>query len=146
MCNYKKEEIPDFEHEIEDFKTRSLSDFKQYSFSELDSLREKQDKPVIGVYVLYNKSEPVYVGISRNILNRIKQHFTGTSPSQSSLVYLIARTEQQDFVTFRDDFQKHMRKDWSFSMIPEENPYTKYLMEIYIACKLETKWNSFETH
>lgn len=37
-------------------------------------------------------------------------------------------------------------KNFRVIIIPEENDYDLYFMEVYLAGKLKTKWNSFRTH
>ena len=44
-----------------------------------------------GCYVLVEKDEPIYVGISRSVLARLRQHLTGKTHFDASLVYAIAQ-------------------------------------------------------
>ena len=42
--------------------------------------------------------------------------------------------------------QQEKIKNYRLIVIPEPNDYDLYFMEVYIAGKLKTKWNSFKTH
>src|SRR5471030_296541 len=44
-----------------------------------------------GCYVLIENKKPIYVGISRSVLRRLRQHFTGKTHFDASLVYAIAQ-------------------------------------------------------
>ena len=85
---------------------------------------------------------------------------TGKDHNSSSLAYLLARTKHKDktgilfmdertkfpYEKYRADIQKEMRDRWKIKIIPETDAYKKYYFELYLAIKLKTKWNSFETH
>ncbi len=120
----------------------------------------KKDNELSGLYILYDKNNtPMYVGISRTIFRRMRQHFLSESSNQASLVYLIARekykkkninniVQKKDFPfnKYREEIQKEMRKDWRILFIPETDNFVIYMKEIYIACYEKTYWNTFETH
>src|SRR5881296_554202 len=44
-----------------------------------------------GCYVLADGGRPIYVGISRTVLARVRQHLTGTTHFNASLPYLMAQ-------------------------------------------------------
>lgn len=44
-----------------------------------------------GCYTLLEDQRPAYVGISRNVLGRVRQHVLGRSHFDASLAYLIAQ-------------------------------------------------------
>jgi len=44
-----------------------------------------------GCYVLLERGEPIYVGISRSVLARVRQHLTGSTHFDASLPYLMAQ-------------------------------------------------------
>src|SRR5687767_9963252 len=49
-----------------------------------------RDRDFSGCYVLVENNKPIYVGISRSVLARLRQHFTGKTHFDASLVYAIA--------------------------------------------------------
>ena len=44
-----------------------------------------------GCYVLLEGARPIYVGISRKVLSRLRQHFRGKTHFDASLVYAVAQ-------------------------------------------------------
>lgn len=120
----------------------------------------KKMNEVSGLYIFYENESPIYTGISRAILRRLKNHFLGKSHFEASLAYLILRHKHdqekgvyygeranlQLFNEEREFLQKQMRSNWKIAIIPMTDSHQMYLSEFYIACQLKTKWNSFETH
>lgn len=115
---------------------------------------------VKGLYILYDDNKPVYVGISRSILKRLKNHFLGKMHNEATLLYLMLRDEhdqahglytgkREDLPIFkekRESKQEQMRINWKIAIIPETDNYKMHFFEIYLSSYLKTKWNSFETH
>ena len=111
-----------------------------------------------GCYVLMRGTRPVYVGISRGVLARIRQHLRGRTHFDASLAYAIAQDKQRT-PGRRGDAMKHPRFRRAFhtaqrylqqlkvAAVAIENPLELYLFEAYAAMKLNTsKWNTFRTH
>ena len=127
-----------------------------------DSTKEKL-KEIKGLYIFYENDIPVYVGISRKILRRLRNHFVGKSHYQATLVYLmlrdvydndekndIYRGKRSEFEPFnnggREEKQEELINNFEISIIPIEDNYELYLTEVLAACELKTKWNCFQTH
>jgi len=123
------------------------------------SEKDKENNECMGLYILYNKSEPVYVGISGTMIRRMKQHFFGKNHNESSLGYRMALEKYLEknkkkyeghrkrfpYEDYREEIQETM-KEWEIAFIPETDNYKLYFKEIAYACILKTYWNSFETH
>ncbi|WP_375517823.1 GIY-YIG nuclease family protein [Leptospira wolffii] len=180
--NYNEEEIPKFEDIVKSAEAKIKKvDMVKYCFydlykkigneyikdlSKLDSkitLDHKSEKDFKGLYILFDESVVQYVGISKNVLLRIKQHFLSNSHYSASLVYLMAlkdheqsvggkykykglRKDLPNFKKYRSDQQEIMRNQWRISFIPEEDSFHLHVLEAYAACELKAKWNSFQTH
>lgn len=111
-----------------------------------------------GVYVLVEKDRPIYVGISRKVICRLRQHVRGKTHFDASFAYSVARrrlptdgtrnTTMSDPV-FRETFngaQGYLR-GLSVAFITIDNPLELYLFEAYAAMALGThEWNTFRTH
>jgi GIY-YIG catalytic domain len=122
----------------------------------LSHLYRREDFP--GCYVLLHDTKPFYVGISRSVVQRLRQHVTGTSHFDASLAYLMAtgktghemkRAEAMKDATFRKAFDeaRALLKDCSAAFIEIVNPLELYLFEAYCAMELDTcEWNTFRTH
>lgn len=111
-----------------------------------------------GCYVMLEDSRPVYVGISRSVLSRLRQHVTGKSHFDASLVYAVAqrksptkghRSKVMEHASFQAAFaeaQKYLR-GLDVAFIEVQNPLELYLFEAYAAMELDTSaWNTFRTH
>jgi hypothetical protein len=97
---------------------------------------------------------PVYIGISRTVYRRLRQHGFGKLHNQCSLAYLMAKNENGDIAratihTNNEDEllrKKELVRSFKVALIPFENNYELYFLEVALAGILKTKWNSFKTH
>lgn len=111
-----------------------------------------------GCYVMLETSKPVYVGISRSVLSRLRQHVTGKSHFDASLVYAVAqrnmptkghRSKVMEQASFQAAFTKAQDylRGLDVAFIEIQNPLELYLFEAYAAIELDTSnWNTFRTH
>ena len=132
---------------------------KEIGYNNKSSGKAKSNNEIKGAYLFYDKDVPADVGISRGIIRRLKNNFIDKTHFEASLAYLIARYDYDEtnglyqgersdfpFDQYRNNIQLDMRKNWSISIIPETDNYKMYFTELYLACELKTRWNSFETH
>jgi len=115
-----------------------------------------------GCYVLLENDSPIYVGISRGVIGRLRQHVFGKTHFDASLAFRIAmkrhpdqtianltRAEAMDdplFGTSFEEAQTYLRS-LQVAAVAIENPLELYVFEPYCAIELDThQWNSFETH
>lgn len=111
-----------------------------------------------GCYALVDGDRPVYVGISRSVLARVRQHVLGRSHSDASLAYLVAQRrlptrghrsknmEVPEFRTAFADAQAYLRR-LQVATVRIDNPLELHVFEAYAAMTLgTTEWNSFRTH
>ena len=149
---------------FEDLKNKISAPHSMKMFAEkgvgkqtiLKSLNKKSDFP--GCYVLIDGNEPIYVGISRSIVQRLSQHVKGATHYDASLAYRIAsqntpHTNQRNVAmsdqNFKQEFvnAKKYLKSLSVAFIEIQNDLEIYLFEAYCAMQLDTsKWNTFKTH
>ena len=119
--------------------------------------------PQKGVYVLFEDNEPVYVGRSNRLKERLKEHSRGGSEYSATLAFRIAKQNYSDFqkielkqtskqlmmnVDFVKEFEK--AKDRIAKMrirfIRVEDQIEQAMFEIYAHMTLGTKFNDFNTH
>lgn len=117
-----------------------------------------RDNDLSGCYVFMRGARPIYVGISRGVLARIRQHLCGRTHFDASLAYSIAQDRQRtrgnrgDAMKrprFRRAFRAAQRylQQLSVAAVDIDNPLELYLFEAYAAIELNTsKWNTFRTH
>jgi predicted GIY-YIG superfamily endonuclease len=136
-----------------------MSSFCRQGFGVKSILAELgRNKDFSGCYVLLRGREPFYVGISRSVVQRLRQHVTGNTHFDASLAYLMAadetghrmrRSEAMKDAPFRKAFDeaRELLRDCTVAFIEIENPLELYLFEAYCAMELDTcEWNTFRTH
>jgi len=111
-----------------------------------------------GCYVLIDGTRPIYVGTSRTVLQRLRQHVRGISHFDATLAYGIAASRQPHKMTRTEaiadkDFHavftesQHYIQALSVAFIEITNPLELYLFEAFCAMELDTsEWNTFKTH
>ena len=121
----------------------------------LSGLRRSSD--FSGCYVL-REEKPFYVGISRTVVQRLRQHVTGSTHFDASLAYRMAtdktghemkRSDAMQDPAFRTAFDqaRGLLRDCCVAFIEIDNPLELYLFEVYCAMELDTcEWNTFRTH
>lgn len=115
-----------------------------------------------GCYLLLDAGRPIYVGISRNVIARLRQHVFGKTHFDASLAFRVAMTKHPDrtivkltrakamqdplFGTSFGEAQTYLRS-LQVATIEIQNPLELYVFEAYCALELDTnQWNSFATH
>jgi hypothetical protein len=111
-----------------------------------------------GCYIFMEDACPIYAGISRKVLSRIRQHLCGKTHFDASLAYRMAkrtmptrlkRGEAMQDLAFRkvfDECQANLRR-LRVAFIRIDNDLETYLFEAFCAMELDTcQWNTFRTH
>ena len=111
-----------------------------------------------GCYVLSADSSPWYVGISRSVFKRLRDHVTGGTHYNATLAYRMAKGDEAHGLT-RDkamataDFlnrftaKRQELRGFHAAYVEIPNPVELYLFEVYAAMTLKTtRWNTFRTH
>lgn len=118
----------------------------------------KKEAEIKGLYIfgeLDKKSDqviPRYVGISRTIFRRLKQHGWGKKHNEATLAALKAITKgshrgvRNTMSEETIEEQQKIIRNYKVVILPETNDYDMYFMEVYLAGVLKTEWNSFRTH
>lgn len=114
-----------------------------------------------GAYVFLENSKAIYVGISRGVITRIRQHLTGKTHYDATLAFRMAQLaspkiegvrqrkllmKNAGFLRYFEEKKKHL-STLSVAFVEVTNPVELYLFEVYAAMALDTgQWNSFRTH
>jgi len=112
---------------------------------------------VKGLYVFASESiegnwEPIYLGISRTVFRRLYQHVWGKKHNEATLAFIMAKqrllhVEKRNTLLISELIKEQaFIKNLKLVIVPEENDYALYFMEVYMAGRLKSKWNSFRTH
>ncbi len=104
------------------------------------------NKKMSGIYVMGTEREgfvqPFYVGISRDILVRLKNHGWGKTNYQSTLLKKMFQAESDNN---RENKLKCIQNCYVY-IIPIASDYDLYIQEVMLAGLLKTEWNTFRTH
>lgn len=124
-------------------------------FSNEISGKAKSINEFKGIYVFGehqgNQVVPVYVGISRTVFRRLRQHGWGKLHNECSLAYLFTRelnseTSRNTVTNSELHPSKKQIRNFKVVLIPVKYDYDLYFLEVSLAGILKTRWNSFRTH
>ncbi len=139
-------------------KPMTMADFCQANFG-VRSLLKKHGHAAdfSGCYVLLDDA-PAYVGISRGVFKRLRNHVLGDSHNTATLAYRMA-AEERPFEGSRSDAmadpvfravfeaKRAYVRSMRVAAVEIENPVELYVFEVFAALELRTKtWNTFRTH
>jgi hypothetical protein len=119
--------------------------------------------PVQGIYVFYENGKAIYVGRSRNLKQRFRQHRQQSSDHHSAtFAFMIARQDAEkagvNVERTRDDLEKdsifsryfsEAKKrvsDMQVQVLSMDDPIEQTLFEVYAALDLKTEYNTWDTH
>lgn len=121
-------------------------------------------RDVPGIYLFSEKETPVYVGQTRKLRTRLRQHTKLTAKqNQASFAFNIAKNdaekagidvrrfrnlleEDPEFISHFDDAKTKVA-GMEVQFIELDDPIERTLFEVYAALALETEeFNKFETH
>ena len=114
------------------------------------------------IYVFYHEGEPVHVGRSRNLRQRLRGHVTASHYS-ASFAFKRARADTGIHASYKKGegrgalladpifaaaFAKALGevKGMTVKYLIVEDPIDQYLLELYAALELETSLTEFDTH
>lgn len=97
--NKKEVRISDYNKNLSEVKPLSNIVAQDESFTMLKLFSGLEYEKIIGVYIIHNKEkDKYYVGQSKDVMKRIKQHFNGTVPKNSVFAedYYTSQMENKD--------------------------------------------------
>ena len=142
---------------------RNLKDFNELGYLPNTYLKTKSksktNNEFKGLYIfgdeVNGKVIPVYVGISRSVFRRLKQHAWGKKHNECSLAYLKTRHQwelegkqiNRKSITNENMLPaKAIIQNFKVVLVEVQNDYDLYFLEVALAGIFNTKWNSFKTH
>jgi len=138
--------------------------FSRLEAAPLNRVSELSSIPAIsGVYVIFNRGKPLYVGRSRNVRRRMRHHVR-PKPGQSAFAFRLARERtgnvRATYVTVGS--RKMLMADRAFvaafvaaaerigrmsvRYVEIGDPVTQCLFEVYVSLAYATPYNDFDTH
>ena len=120
------------------------------------------DIPQRGIYILYEKGKPIYVGRSRRLKQRLQEHSRDSSRHESgTFAFNLAKAEAIKKGIHTSRTRKQLQNDPEFEqvfleakkrvsrmkirVVEVEEPALQTVFEVYVALTLETPYNAFET-
>lgn len=104
------------------------------------NLHFNRKEPISGVYLITDiDNNPVYVGRSRHVAQRVGIDHRSTQKTQANLTYKYAELNNLS----AHEAREHMFKNFFVQMVEIDNDHARTLFEVYAAMKLNTPFNSF---
>lgn len=129
------------------------------SFADIEVAFRKKTGGIQGLYVFFevdpNSQAPKarYVGITRDLKTRLKQHGWGESHNDASLAYLMHEHYGGESVTRKTtkttDLERQQLatiRGFQVALMEITDDFSLYFFEVYLAGKWRTRWNKFRTH
>lgn len=106
----------------------------------------KNREPVAGVYLMTDANDqPIYIGRSRNLAQRIGTDHRAKEKTQATLAYKLTKKGILGVVTM-SDARHYMYKNFRVRMIEIDSEYARTIFEVYASMKLQTIYNTFVEH
>lgn len=153
LNNKNAKRVGDLYTEINGKIIRNIKLFEELGYTKNESNEFK------GLYIFGQEINgsviPVYVGISRSIYRRLRQHAWGKLHNECTLAYLKTRykwgmnDKKTDRATITNEDMlpaKSIIQNYKVVLVAVQNDYDLYFLEVALAGKFRTKWNSFKTH
>ncbi|MEL7656977.1 MAG: hypothetical protein AAGU75_13845 [Bacillota bacterium] len=119
---------------------------KEFRFADLTEGKLKDyfssNGPVSGVFVMFEEGEPVYVGRSKTLAQRIGVDLRSIQKSQATLTHKLINLGYLDLRTM-EEARSYMFNHFTIKMLQLEDEYDRVIFQIYAAMELNTKFNSF---
>ena len=140
-------------------KLRESGAISMYDMADRRALRGKL-AATKGIYVLYERGRPMYVGRSDNLADRLLKHSQPSGGSETAtFAFNIAKRE---FPGSTSMVRKDLQKDKEFQLLFDAakgrvmkmevrvvgiaDPIEQTIFEVYAHLELQTPFNSFENH
>jgi len=140
---------------------RTLLEDTYGPFNSKSTTSRKNNNEYEGLYIFLEERTPVYTGISRGVVLRLRNHGWGNRTNLATLAYLMANTEQdiksKQFNANSKNIQDYyVQKVRGFNVYiypyvgenidGKDEYYSIQLLEVMVALRLKTRWNTFKTH
>lgn len=143
---------------IDDIIEAKKSTFEKFGkFNAFASKKRLTKTELGGLYIFYTMEKDTidfqYVGISRKIISRLRNHGWGSHSNSSTLAFLKAKEDGISRKSYnvkdsdiRQPYLKQVLNYYVFILPYMECTYKLQLLEVIAACNLQTYWNTFKTH
>ncbi len=101
-----------------------------------------ESMPAKGVYLMYDKEVPMYVGRSKTLAQKIGTDERSLGEMQATVSKKIMKIESNDFLTMKDA-RSYLFNNYNVKFIKMDDEVLRAMFVIYIATELSTPFNSF---
>jgi len=101
-----------------------------------------ESTPVKGVYLMYDKEVPMYVGRSKTLAQKIGTDERSLGKMQATVSKKIVKEESNDFSTMKEA-RNYLFNNYSVKFIKIDDEILRAMFVIYVATELSTSFNSF---
>lgn len=125
---------------------KQLVESPSYKVDDLTEGRMKEllgdSSPVKGVYLMYDKELPMYVGRSKTLAQKIGTDERALGEIQAVVSKKIMRSDDNNFSTMKEA-RSYLYDNYSVKFIKIDNEILRAMFVIYVATELSTPFNSF---
>jgi hypothetical protein len=132
---------------------------KKFKLENYIKSSENYGRDLKGIYVFADidnagKIEYKYVGISRSLFKRVKDHGFGKTKYMATLANLMAKHYYNEEYGSKEGFElkNHLHKsqseikNWYIALYPIDCNFELHMIEPHLSYHWKSYWNTFETH
>lgn len=101
-----------------------------------------ESMPTKGVYLMYDKEAPMYVGRSKTLAQKIGTDERSLEETQATISKKIMKIESIEFSTMKEA-RNYLFNNYSVKFIKIDDEILRAMFVIYVATELSTPFNSF---
>ncbi len=139
--------------------------FFEYYYNTKASKQRISNTEIEGLYIFFNSDrKPIYTGISRGIIRRLRNHGWGGTSGTSTLAYLMAKDKNTSLTALGFNNNEGEIKEKYLKIVQNlfvyiypfqgseniDNEGHEYfslqVLEVMVSVRLQCYWNSFKTH
>ncbi len=134
--------LPEFTAELMAEKNRVI--YKNTTEATLN--KKLPNGPTAGVYLFFDeKKQPVYVGRSKNLQRRLGVDHRLSVRNRAALAVRLYE-DKRNKSRGLDMARRRIINNYHVAWVAVADPYTRAVLEIYVALKTRAKYNTFEEH
>lgn len=135
------ERLPVLFNQLVESPSYKIKDLTEGSIKEILG----ESLPVEGVYIMYDKEVPMYVGRSKTLAQKIGTDERSLGQVQATVSKKIIKEESNNFSTM-EEARNYLFNNYSVRLIKIDDEVLRTLFVVYVATELGTPFNDFMEH
>ncbi|PAB61347.1 hypothetical protein [Anaeromicrobium sediminis] len=115
--------------------------FEDLTEGKIKKILESQNA-VAGVYIMYDKQQPVYIGRSKTLAQRIGTDQRSIQESQATVASKLVKLGLENINTM-SEARDYMYRNYTIKIIRIDDEYVRTIFQVYSSMLLNTKYNNF---